>query len=93
MIPAFAVDGLRVVLRTIAHVNQQGSVAAIVNNHVRAFTFRKTKRHVRTPPIFFQRLAFPSEYRYAVRRDSGCRMVLCGEDVTASPANVRSQRN
>ena len=93
MISAFAVDGLRIVLRTIAHVNQQGSVAAIVNNHVRAFTFRETKRHVRTPPIFFQRLAFPCEYRYAVSRDSGCRMVLCGEDVTASPANVRSQRN
>ena len=93
MISAFAVDSLRIVLRTIAHVNQQGSVAAIVNNHVRAFTFRETKRHVRTPPILLQRLAFPSEYRYAVRCDSGSGMILCGEDVTASPANVRSQRN
>ena len=76
----------------ILQMLKQGG-GAIVNNHVRAFTFRETKRHVRTPPIFFQRLAFPSEYRYAISCDSRRRMVLCGEDVTASPANVRSQRN
>src|SRR6202030_4238267 len=61
----------------VAFVNEQSGVAAVINDELRAFAVRMRQRLVSAPPVFFQRFAFPREYRYARFRDRGGGVVLC----------------
>ncbi len=49
------------------------------------------QRLIGTPPVFFERFAFPGKYRHACGGDSGCGVILRGEDVAACPAYVRAE--
>ena len=93
MVATFAVDCFGIVLCTVTHVNQQGSVTTVIHNHLRTFTVGETERHVGTPPVFFQCFTFPGENGNTIGSDCCGSVVLCGEDVTACPANICSQRN
>ena len=54
VVASFTVDCFGIVFSPVSHVDQQRGVATVINNHMRTFSFRKAKRHVGTPPVFFQ---------------------------------------
>ena len=85
-----------------ALVNQKRRVAAVVEDHVRAFAVRPIEHLLGAPPVLLQRLALPGVDRDAlgicrgsVRTDNNRSggVVLGGEDVAGSPANLGAQRS
>jgi hypothetical protein len=89
-----------------ALVHEQGGVAAVVEDHVRAaggvagVLPRPGEHLLGGPPVLLQRLALPGETRDALRlllgavradHDRGGRVVLGGEDVAGRPAHVGAQ--
>ena len=64
-----------------------------ISLHVWTFAFRKAKGHIRTPPIFLQCFAFPSEYRNTIGSNSCCCMVLSGKYVATCPTDICTQCN
>ena len=83
-----------------ALVQQQGRVAAVVEDHVRSVAVGPRHHLVGRPPVLLERLALPREHRHAVRRVDGSlgthhhrrrRVVLRGEDVAARPAHLGAQ--
>ena len=84
-----------------AHVDQQGGVAAVVDDRVGALAVRPGQHLLGAPPVLLQRLALPGEdgnalrvLGSAVRADDDRRggVVLGGEDVAADPAHVGAER-
>ena len=79
-----------------AEVHQQRGVAAVVQNHVRAFglgTFgAKFKDAVRVVPIVNQGLALVGKHRRAGFDQRGSGVVLRREDVARSPAHFGAKR-
>ncbi len=102
-----AVRGRRVrggagLLELDALVDEEGGVATVVQDHVRAAggSVRPGQRLLRAPPVLFERLALPGEdrdarggFRGAVRadRDGGGSVVLGGEDVAGGPADLGAE--
>src|SRR5690554_4205167 len=80
-------DYLRVFL-----MQQLGQVAAVVQDHVRLpAVYVRTDGFVQAPFVFFVSLTFPREHGNALRRDSGCSLILGGEDVARRPAHISAQ--
>ncbi len=79
------------VLHLIALVDEQGHVAAVVHDELRAFVAGEHDALPGTPPVFFQRLALPGEHRGAGGGDGGGSVVLGGEDVAGGPAHVSAE--
>jgi hypothetical protein len=69
-------------------VDQQGHVAAVVDDQLRAFAAREGHCVEGAVPIFFQRLALPREHRGAGGGDCLGGVVLGREDVAGGPAHV-----
>jgi hypothetical protein len=86
-----AVEHLDVVLGLHAQVDQQGRVAAVIQDHVGPGAVAPVEDAVREVPVFLQRLALEGEHRGAAGRDGRRRMVLRGEDVAGGPADLRAQ--
>ncbi len=87
-------------LKGSALVNQQGGIAAVVNNQVGTIGIGPGEHLLRGPPVFLQAFALPGEdggalgmLRRAVRPDGdGSRgLVLSREDVAARPADPCAQ--
>jgi hypothetical protein len=82
-------------------MNQEGGIATIVQNHVRTAVsaIAPVENLLRTPPVLFEGFTLPGKHGGAFRafwcsstdyHGSGS-VVLGGENVTASPANVCTQ--
>ncbi|RAO58157.1 hypothetical protein LUPAC06_02384 [Micromonospora saelicesensis] len=83
-------------------VNEQGGVAAVVEDHVGALPVRPGEHLLGAPPVLRQGLALPGVDRNsgrslggAVRADDDRRggVVLGGEDVAGRPAHLRAERD
>ena len=81
----------RLVLGALVH--EQGGVAAVVEDHVRAAAVGPAQHLLGAPPVLLERLALPREDRHALRvveravgadGDGGGGVVLGGEDVAAA---------
>src|SRR5947207_3037232 len=70
------VDPIAAVFEFVTFVNEQSSIAAVVDDELGAFAARMAKRFVSTPPIFFERLAFPGKNRDFRSGDGSGGMVL-----------------
>ena len=88
-----SIDPAVAIFELVALVDQQGDIATIVDHHFRSLALTVIQGLGRAPPVVFQRLALPGEDRNAGCRNGRCCVVLGGEDVAASPANVRAERN
>ena len=87
-----------------AEVHQEGGVAAVVEEHVRADDLAdlvaELEQALGAPPVLLQRLALPGEDRDAggllggavADDDRRGGVVLGGEDVAADPADVGAER-
>jgi hypothetical protein len=72
-------------------VDEQGGVAAVVEDHVRALAVGPEQGLLGAPPVLLQGLAFPGEDRDAGGGDRGRGVVLRGEDVAAGPADLGAE--
>jgi hypothetical protein len=84
-----------VLLGALAQVHQQRGVAAVVEDHVRAFAVAalgpEFEDAVGVVPVVGQRLALVGKNRRALGHQRSGRMVLCAEDVARGPAHLRAQ--
>src|SRR2546423_3145610 len=55
------VDPIAPVLEFVAFMDEQSGIAAIIDDQLRPFAAGMAERFVSTPPIFFERLAFPGK--------------------------------
>ena len=85
------VHPIAALLQFTALVDEQRHVTAVVYHQLRAFVSRKRNGLEGQIPVFFQRLALPSEDRRAGRRDGSRSVVLSGENITRSPANIGAE--
>ena len=81
-----------VLLRHRAQVQQQGGVAAVVQDHVGVGAVGPLEDAVGVIPVLLERLALPREHRGARGRDRGGGVVLGREDIAGGPAHVRAER-
>ena len=85
-----------VLLGVGAEVHQQGGIAAVVQNHVRAFGLgtlgAEFKNAVRVVPVVNQGLALVGKHRRAGFDQRGSGVVLRREDVARSPAHFGAER-
>src|SRR6202022_3087019 len=72
-------------------VHKRGKIATVIENHVELLTVRPEYCLLDTPVVFFECLTLPGEDRNPMRRKSGRRMILRGEDITTRPADGCSQ--
>ena len=85
---------LRVLLELLALVDEEGRVAAVVDDLVHPRAVRPRQRLVRAPPVLLERLALPREDGAAevARAHDGRRgVVLRREDVARAPADVAAE--
>ena len=79
-------------------MQQQGGVAAIVENHVGVHRFiggcrgGPFKDAMGEIPVFAERLALVRKHRCAARRNRRCGMILGRENVARSPAHLGTER-
>ena len=89
-------DHAEVLLGALAEVHQQGRVAAVVEDHVRAFALRalggEVEDAVGVVPVVLERLALDGEHRRAALGDRRGGVVLGREDVARGPAHVGAER-
>ncbi len=85
------VHPLVAVFHLIALVDEEGDVATVVDDELRAVVSREDDGLPGAPPVFFQRLALPGKDRGAGGGDGGSSVVLGGEDVAGGPAHVSAQ--
>src|SRR3569623_1470077 len=82
----------RIFFRARAEVQQQGGVAAVVEDHVGGAAVMPFEDAVGVVPIFFDRFALNGEHRRAGRGDGGGGVVLRREDVARGPTHVGAER-
>ena len=79
----------RIVFAVVAHVYEQGGIAAVIDYKVGACAVRPGKGHFSAPPVVFERLALPGKNLGIFVGDNGsCRMILGGEDIAGSPSDI-----
>jgi hypothetical protein len=84
-----------------ALVDDQGGVAAVVDEHVRSVAGAEVEQPHRAPPVVREGFALPREDRGARRplgcpvadHDRGGGLVLGGEDVAGDPPDLRAERD
>jgi len=72
-------------------VQQQGGVAAIVQNHVGGLAVGPFKNAVGVVPVVLKGLTLCGEDRNTGCSNGCCRMVLSGEDVARGPPNLGAE--
>jgi hypothetical protein len=80
-----------VLLGTHAQVQQQGRVAAVVEDHVGVLAVRPFEDAVGVFPVLVQGFALDGEHRGADRGDGGGGVVLGRVDVARGPAHLRAE--
>ena len=84
-------DHAAILFGLAAQHQQQGGVAAVVQNHVGFLTGRPFEDLVREFPVLVQALALEGKYR-DIGSGNGCGgMILRREDIAGSPAHVGTQ--
>ena len=79
-------------LRARAEVDQQGGIAAVVEDHVGHAAVAPLEDAVGIVPVLLQRLALDGEHRRAAGGDGGGSVVLGRVDVAGGPAHVGAER-
>src|SRR5881392_949054 len=69
-------------LEFVSFVNEQGRVAAIIDNKLGPFAVRMRESAIGAPPIIFKRFPLPGE-----NRDAGLCTVICNDPVTRTSAS------
>ena len=87
------VDPVAAVLQLDAFVNEQRRVAAVIDDLIRPGAVRPDERLDCAVPVFHECLAFPRKHRHASRRNRRRRVILRGENIARTPANIRAQVN
>ena len=81
-----------IILAVAALVNEQGGVTAIVHDEVRSFAIRPGLRHFGAPPVVLEAFTLPREdFGHPVGGDGRGGVILGGEDVAGSPADVGTE--
>src|SRR5690606_37476999 len=75
---------------TGTQVQQQGSVATVIQNHVGLFT-GPIENVVGVLPVFFQGFALDGEHRHARCGNGSGSVILSGEDIARCPAHFSAQ--
>ncbi len=88
---AGGVDPIAAVFQFIAFMNQQGRVATVVHDELRAEMAGMRERVEGAVPILLQCLALPREHGNARLRNRGRGVVLGGKNVAAGPAHRRTE--
>ncbi len=95
----FLAGGVReqrnILLGALAQVHQQGRIAAVVQDHVRAFALAALDSELEDAmgvvPVLGERFALHGEHRRAAGGDRGRGVVLGRKDVAGSPAHGGAQ--
>ncbi len=74
----------------VTHVNQERGIASVIHNKGRAALW-EFHCFERAPPVLLERLALPGEDRDAGLGDGGGGVILCAEDITTGPSDLRPQ--
>src|SRR5687767_19254 len=82
----------RILLRTLAEVDEERGIAAIIEDHVGALALAEFEDLVRVFPVLLERFALVGEDRRAARGDRGRGMVLRRENIARSPAYLGAKR-
>ena len=77
----------------IAFVDQQGGVAAVIDNQLRALAAGMAEGGERAVPIFLQRFAFPGKDGDAGLGHGGGSVILSGENVATGPTHRSAEIN
>ena len=85
------VEDRGILRRLEAQVHEQRRVAAVVEDHVRAFAVAPVERAIDVVPVLLERLALVCEHRRAAHRDCRGRVILGREHVAARPAHLRTE--
>jgi len=72
-------------------VDEEGSVATVVDDEVGPAAGAPVKSALGAPPVLLEGFSLPSEDRGAVAGDSGGGVVLRGENVAGAPADLSAE--
>jgi hypothetical protein len=72
-------------------MDEEGSITTIIDNDIRTLTVFKGQGLKRAPPVLLQVLALPSKHWGTRSSNGSSSVVLGGEDVTGSPANLGTE--
>jgi hypothetical protein len=92
MVAGGRVDPAVAVFELKAFVDEQGHVAAVVDDQLRALAALVIQRLVGAPPVLFERLALPRKDRDAGGGDGGGGVILRGEDVAGLAQRTSAPR-
>jgi hypothetical protein len=87
----FGVDPVGSIFHFKAFVDEQGRVATVIDDELRAETAGELKRLPRAPPIFFEALTLPGEHRNFAGGNRCGRVILSGENVAGNPAHFGTE--
>jgi hypothetical protein len=93
MAAARAVDPIIAFLEFVTFVEEEGDVAAVVDDELRALAFGIDDGFPRAVPIFLECFTFPGEDGDAGGGDGRGGLVLRGENVAAGPTDVGPEFN
>jgi hypothetical protein len=88
---ARGVDPFVALLELVTFVNEEGDVAAVIDDELRALLSGEGDRIERAIPVFLECLAFPRKHRRADFRDRRRGVILRGENIAARPANIGTE--
>ncbi len=86
-----SLDPLVAVFHFVAFVDEEGDVATVIDDELRAFVAWEDDGLPGAPPVFFEGLAFPGKDGGAGGRDGGGGVVLGGEDVAGGPTDIGAE--
>jgi hypothetical protein len=81
------VDPVGTIFQLVAFVNEEGRVAAVIDDELRSKTLWIDESLPSAPPILFKGFTFPGVNRDFTSGDGSCSVVLGGENVAADPAD------
>ena len=84
-------DPLVAVLHFVALVDEEGDVAAVIDDELGAFVAWEDDGLPSAPPVFFEGLTFPGKDGGAGGGDGGGGVVLGGEDVAGGPTDIGTE--
>ena len=85
------IDPLVAVFHFVALMNEEGHVATVIDDELRAFVAGEHDGLPGAPPVFFERFALPGKDGRAGGGDASCGVVLGGENVAGGPADIGTE--
>src|SRR6185437_9427027 len=93
VVVAGRIDPIAAVFELVTFVDEQGGVAAVIDDELRAFVAGVGEGGEGEVPVFLEGFALVGEDRDAGFRDRGGGVVLRAEDIAARPAHGRAEFN